>query len=110
MDTPIDLPRVRQALAALDRLAAEHPQRLHQGEPWSAHLEELEAILVEEPPADRRYPSGNPEVSGGVGGGVKPTPRMDGGMEGKTLSQKNARASNVLRQGEAGKPSQSETG
>lgn len=55
MDAPIDLPRVRQALAALDRLAAEHPERLRQGEPWSAHLEELEAILVEDPPAARRY-------------------------------------------------------
>lgn len=101
MVAPVDLPRVRQALAALDRLAAAHPERLHQGEPWSAHLEELEAILVEGPPADRRYPSGNPEVSGGVGGGVKPAARMDGGMEGKTLSQKNAEASNgVCQEGE----------
>lgn len=104
MDAPVDLPRVRQALAALDRLAAAHPERLHQGEPWSARLEELEAILVEEPPAARRYTSGNPEVSGGVGGGVEPAARMDGGMEGKTLSQKNAEASNVSRQGEEVQP------
>ena len=61
MDAPVDLPRVRQALAVLDRLAAEHPERLHQGEPWNAHLGALEEILVAEPHADR----------------------MDGGMEGK---------------------------
>ncbi|MCF7994710.1 MAG: hypothetical protein K9L88_07710 [Chromatiaceae bacterium] len=44
-DEPVDLCRVRKALAELDRLAAEHPDRLHKGEPWSDNLEQLDEAM-----------------------------------------------------------------
>jgi len=49
----IDLPRIRRALAKLDQIAAENPERLNQGEPWSEHLEELETIVMSTPGRER---------------------------------------------------------
>ena len=49
----IDLPRIRRARANLDRLAAEHPEYLNQGEPWSEHLDELESLVMSTPGRER---------------------------------------------------------
>lgn len=46
MPRSIDLPRVRQALAELDRIAAEHPEIIGKGEPWADNLDELHKVIT----------------------------------------------------------------
>lgn len=45
MARPIDLARVRRALARLDALAQEHPHLTRGGLPWSDTLDQLEALM-----------------------------------------------------------------
>lgn len=49
-DRPIDLPRARRALAALDRIAIEHPELCGDGPAWTAEAVES---LVTTPTKDR---------------------------------------------------------
>ena len=44
MGQPIDLPRIRRALAELDRIAAEHPELRGPGPAWTA--EDVESIMT----------------------------------------------------------------
>ena len=53
MNRPVDLPRVRRALAELDRLVAEHPALCQGGEHWADHLNALEEALVGTPTNER---------------------------------------------------------
>lgn len=45
MSKPVDLNRARQALAELDRLADENPDRLGDGPAWSDNQEQLEQAM-----------------------------------------------------------------
>lgn len=46
MERPIDLPRIRRALAALDRIAAEHPELRHCGQPWGDDMNQLRETIM----------------------------------------------------------------
>ena len=46
MSTVIDLPRITRALAELDRIAVEHPEICHKGQPWTKNLNTLEKVLM----------------------------------------------------------------
>ena len=46
MTRPVDLPRIRRALAELDRIAAEHPEIRHRGQPWSNDMAQLQEIIM----------------------------------------------------------------
>ena len=46
MNRPIDLPRARRALAALDQIAADHPEIRHRGQPWSNDMSQLQEVLM----------------------------------------------------------------
>lgn len=56
MTQPVaNLTKIRRALAELDRLVAEHPERVEQPGPrWSDNLTELDALTMSQtPPKDR---------------------------------------------------------
>lgn len=54
MNRPVDLPRIRRALAELDRLAAEHPEIRHRGRPWATAMNQLrETITIMTPNKER---------------------------------------------------------
>ena len=53
-DVVVDLVRVRTALAELDRLAAEHPERCNgNGPKWADHLPELDKLTMGTPVKQR---------------------------------------------------------
>lgn len=54
MSAPVDLVRARAALAALDKLAAAHPERLSSSGPkWAQHLTELDKLTMATPVKQR---------------------------------------------------------
>ena len=46
MARPVDLPRIRRALAELDKIAAEHPEIRHRGQPWSNDMSQLQEVIM----------------------------------------------------------------
>lgn len=46
MARPVDLPRIRRALAELDRIAANHPEIRHRGQPWSNDMAQLQEVIM----------------------------------------------------------------
>jgi hypothetical protein len=46
MPRPVDLPRIRRALSALDRIAAEHPEIRHRGQPWANDMSQLQETIM----------------------------------------------------------------
>jgi deferrochelatase/peroxidase EfeB len=46
MTCPVDLPRIRRALAELDRIAVEHPEIRHWGQPWANDMNQLQETIM----------------------------------------------------------------
>jgi hypothetical protein len=46
MPRPIDLPRIHRALSELDRIAAEHPEHCHRGQPWAHDMNQLQETIM----------------------------------------------------------------
>ena len=46
MPRPVDLPRIRRALSELDRIAAEHPEIHHRGQPWANDMNQLQDTIM----------------------------------------------------------------
>jgi len=46
MTCPVDLPRIRRALAELDRIAVEHPEIRHCGQPWANDMNQLQETIM----------------------------------------------------------------